>query len=1019
MSQNDSSHGLMDFLRVLNTSGIDVDVSGDALQDSLRMVTPSRPSSSSSAFLTPSNTHTFTISHINIRSMRANFMQLVTVFQTYNYWPDLIVLSETWLFTSEVDLFSIPGYCSLANSNDSYRSGGIIVFYKENIKVQQLKVSFHTSDVLKILVTVSPSVILTVYCVYRRHASSISDFNKEIISNFRSSKCNNLLFIGDININLLDDNNADTLEYDQIMNANGLKCFIKEPTRITPRSSTCLDHIFFRTLNLKTEAEIYDLQITDHCMVSLKICAKSTKTNHSRAPIRKDLDESKFLEIVNQANFAQIFREPDVNQAYSLYIDCLQSALSAAMTPKKPSKNKVIGKPWQSAQLRGLIKEKYALIKKKARLDLRDNEKARLSVLSKTIKRQINTELKQYYEKLFLETSGDSKKQWSIINGLLNKKSQNKPIELLIDGNCISNPEHVADQLNKHYHNAPLLLKQRMQPPPADHPLHAAFLSARVPNSFFIDPVTEPEVFNCIMGLKNTKSTGSDEIKVHCLKLVASAVSGPLAHIINLSFSSGLFPDRLKVAHVVPILKKKLPAELPNSYRPISLLNSTAKIFEKLMISRLTNFLNQNSWLSEFQYGFQKGKSTEMALHRFSKIIFDGLNESKKSAAVLLDCSKAFDCVDHSMLLDVLERAGVRGVCLKWFESYLSNRTQHVRLNTAGLAGSASSDGNAAVSAVVSSPQTLHCSVPQGSNLGPLLFIIFINSLCNYKFHGSPVAFADDFCLVYAQDSWDEVSRCMNEDLVKVCFWFNSHGLSLNVSKTSIVNFKLKRDSTENIDVRCHDVTCDLGAPSCSCEPLQESKSAEYLGIIFDSNMKWTSHIARVNRIGRSFLRIFFHLRNVCPVSTLKILYHSLFESKLSYGISVWGGAYNSHIQPLFVTQKYIMRTMAREPRLNPSFPIFRKFSILPLRHLFIYKALPLFFQRCGQRNQPIRLTRQQPQYMVPRAHKEIFQKCFSFLAPRLANSVPIEIVEFANRPCFKAKIKLWLLSGFDVRSFF
>lgn len=580
-----------------------------------------------------------------------------------------------------------------------------------------------------------------------------------------------------------------------------------------------------------------------------------------------------------------------------------------------------------------------------------------------------------------------------------------------INGLEIADQAEVADNLNSFFVNHPLDLKTKLVRPSRSHPLIKQFSSPRVLQSMFLFPTSTTEVKKCIMNLKPKKSSGEDGITSAYLKKIAGYISPYLAHVVNLSFGSGIFPSALKDALVVPLFKKGDPKSA-DSYRPISLLKVPGKVVEKLMATRLLAFLKKNSWLSPRQYGFQSGKSTDEALNDFSNFVYSGINSGKKVAALLLDVSRAFDSVEFEELLTVLSRAGVRGTALDWFGSYLHGRGQKVRLP----GESNPAHPSAAPDCLVSNRLPITCSVPQGSNLGPILFIIYMNELCNHAFKGRVVAFADDTAILYLADTWEEVEMCATLDLQKLYAWFSFKGLTINISKTGFLPFHLAKDrEVEKIRIICHGADCVPNTCSVSCPEITKLASAKYLGIWFDSNLKWHSHLKYINSSGRAFLRQMFFLRNVCPQNVLILLYRSLFESRISYGISIWGGTYATHLQPLIVTQKFILRTIARKPRLHPSWPLFSEFSLFPVRHLFIFKTLKLYFKSSG--NLPIRYPiatslRRRERFEVPFANVEAFKKSASYLVPKLLNALPFFDPEM-SRSAFHSKLKVWL-SGME-----
>ena len=319
----------------------------------------------------------------------------------------------------------------------------------------------------------------------------------------------------------------------------------------------------------------------------------------------------------------------------------------------------------------------------------------------------------KYYNKFFTEYNDNSRKQWQMINGLLNRKKKRVNIRKLIDhdGNIANTPTAIAENFNEYFANIATNLKIRNEIK-QDYDSFKHFLGKPVLNSIYINPVEPTEVYDVIEKFKN-KSTLDTRISALKIANTSYNFTCTIAKIINTSFQEGVFPTQLKSARVIPVFKEGSKCDVEN-YRPISLLSSFSKIYEKLMYNRIIAFLELNNSLHENQYGFRSGRSCEHALLTAQKTLLDSLSNHQVSLLLLIDFSKAFDMVDHNILLKKLQNYGIRGIALTWLKSYLENRTQFVTI-----------DG------INSSTKTIEYGVPQGSILGPLLFIIYINDLPN------------------------------------------------------------------------------------------------------------------------------------------------------------------------------------------------------------------------------------------------------------------------------------------------
>ena len=332
-----------------------------------------------------------------------------------------------------------------------------------------------------------------------------------------------------------------------------------------------------------------------------------------------------------------------------------------------------------------------------------------------------------------------------------------------------------------------------------------------------------------------------------------------LTHICNLSLSEGIFPDELKLANVIPIFKSG-DHETFNNYRPVSTLCTISKVFEKIMYSRLLNYLDHYKILFSYQFGFRKSHSTYMAFMVLIDKLTRALDEGKFVVGILLDFSKAFDTVDHDILLTKLSHYGIRGVPLLWFQSYLSNRQQFVAYN-----------------GVSSSVKTVKCGVPQGSILGPLLFLIYINDLVNVCSHCLPILFADDTNLFVSGVDMSHISEIVSKELAELSQWLKVNKLSLNLKKTQYMIFSRRKSKDETINIKIDD------------QSISETKSSKFLGVYIDNSLNWKTHISYIaGKISRG-IGIILKSRKYLTEDSLLTLYYCFIYPFLIYCNHIWG----------------------------------------------------------------------------------------------------------------------------------
>ena len=392
------------------------------------------------------------------------------------------------------------------------------------------------------------------------------------------------------------------------------------------------------------------------------------------------------------------------------------------------------------------------------------------------------------------------------------------------------------------------------------------YLKRRNANSIFFKPIVSVEIQDIISGLDNSKSSGPYSVPVKLLKVLNPQISELLAQIFNesLSVHVGIFPDKLKYAKVIPIHKKESPTD-PSNYRPISLLSVFSKIFEKLINRRLYDFLDKLNIFYPLQFGFREKHSTNHALISITDANRNTIDNQKYGCGVLIDLKKAFDTVNHSILLRKLEHYGIRGVALDWFTSYLSGRKQYVSVN-----------GH------ISGYCEITCGVPQGSVLGPLLFLIHINT--NIYFEAS-----DLFTL----------QKVLNRELRHVKKWLDANKSSLNIDKTNFVVFHSPaRKLTEPIVLK-------FGRKKIS-----RTDHVRFLGVLLDEPLGWKPHLVELSRKLSRSVGIFYKLRHYVPADTLKTVYYAPFYPFLTYGITVWGAIYDKFLSPVRIAQKKVVRAM-------------------------------------------------------------------------------------------------------------
>ena len=579
----------------------------------------------------------------------------------------------------------------------------------------------------------------------------------------------------------------------------------------------------------------------------------------------------------------------------------------------KPKQIKFRLKPWITPDLQKLIKIRDKLFARKKR----QPNNAHLRQVYNTARNRVTRELKRskidYHRKHFESVSSNIKSTWEAIRKIVNiKKSTHFSISHLnINGKITEAPNEIASKINNYFVNVGPQTEKGVPKVPNTTP--RKFLKNRNQINFIIAHISEEEILKIISSLPS-KSTGPASIPLKLLKVVADIIVVPLSIIINLSFKNGVFPELWKVAKVIPLHKGGSTDEL-NNFRPISLLSIFDKIIEKLMHTRLYAFLDDHQILCKNQFGFKKKSNCAHSLIEITERIKQSIDEGKFGCGIFIDLKKAFDTVNHDILLLKLEHYGIRGASLGWFRSYLSNRKQYVFYN-----------------GVSSDVLTVTCGVPQGSVLGPLLFLLYINDLPYISDKLQFFLFADDTNIYYDSPDLKTLEKTVNNELKKLCLWLNVNRLALNVAKTNFVIFR----ANKKLD---HNVTLLMNKKA-----IEQKDHVKYLGVLVDEKLKWNFHIPHVaKKIGRG-IGILVRLRQYLNHDMLRNIYSCLIYSHLCYGIQVWGSAGNTDLNRLVVLQKKAIRILSGkqyfqvygEPGSLPSTePLFKNLGLLKLNDIF------------------------------------------------------------------------------------
>ena len=598
------------------------------------------------------------------------------------------------------------------------------------------------------------------------------------------------------------------------------------------------------------------------------------------------------------------------NQKFNKFSDKIDSILDQVAPIKKVkiSTKKRFIEPWMTRSLALSSEKKLKLYKKTLSATCTEDEiKVYKSYrnMYNALKRKLRSE---YYRVKCTEFWQNTRKLWSLINNMIKKVKNRGSIipYLTVNGLRQYNPIKIANCFGDFCASLGHNLASKIIP--GTTPL-VTYLETipRTVNSMIVRPTTVPEIDTLIKQLPNKTSYGHDKISNVMIKALRTNITYPLCHIFNASLSEGTFLDRMKMAEVIPLYKGK-EMDLMINYRPISLLITLSKLLEKIMYTRLYRYLETQKLLYPSQYGFRTKRSCEQAIMELVGNILQSKNQNEHCASIFLDLSKAFDTLDHTILLQKLERYGIRGIALEWFWNYLKDRSLVAKITTGPNL------------TVKSESYNITYSAAQGSCLGPLLFIIFMNDIHLLPVYSSIILFADDTTIFNSHKSTKFLKYTLEHDLKLMIDWFKANALSLNMDKTVGIKFW---DSSNSFILKVDDM------------PINMTNCAKFLGLYIDKNLTWHTHLSHLIEklhTNRWMLSLGKHsLNQIC----LKNIYHSHIQLHISYGLSVWGSMITQQkINEIFNIQKQCVQIIAGLRKTDNTSYLFSELRILKIKDL-------------------------------------------------------------------------------------
>lgn len=946
----------------------------------------------------------FCIMNYNIRGITKHFDEFCVLLSNMSFKPEMIVLTETQM-TSIVP-FTLPNYNTYSFTNKHTSHDSVMILLKNNLlnqTVTPLNSMVYSNSLLVCFDYQGRS--FRAIATYRSPSLNINNFLADLNNETSTTQTSDInLFLGDININTLGES-ALTQEYISLLSLNGYTSCITVPTR--PESQTCLDHIYMKMKeNFSFSSAVLDYFSSDHkpCFLTLDIAQSSCNSDDSITKAKISIDYKILKEKIDSDTWNDLYIESDPTTALDIFYDKINQQITASSKPiPKPHRKLKILKPWitkgtiisirnRDKLYKGLMRHKSYCQKHRVPVsyELQENFVKYRNWLNKILKNQ----KEDYYRDKF-ENSHNMKQKWDLMKEITDFKILNKNTKvdyITMNGSQVTSSKAMADNFNKFFINiTDGIVGTLPKSQTSSNSVHFQRPKPEVLQTFA--PVQEDEIIKNIKSLKNNTANGPDGISAKLLKLCTTSLSKPLVHIFNLIILTCRIPDKLKTAVVTPIFKagKK---DIMDNYRPISLISHVAKLLELCLKSRIFAFLHRTNFLSDNQFGFRPHKGTEDAIYKLLSCLTNNMDSKLKSIVIFLDLRKAFDLVNHDQLIRKIEECGISGSALSLVTDYLSNRIQFTKINS-----------------VLSESGYLKAGVPQGTILGPLFFLIYINSLCCLDLPASILSYADDTCLIIGGNTWADAHAVAEQCMEKVINHLNCDLLSLNYNKTNYICFFNSKKSAPNdcFSIKYHQ--CN-NSTNCDCSKMVRVQSAKYLGLIIDERLRFTEHINKLSKKIKQCSYIFYRTRNIVSTEFLKMMYFGIIHSSITYAAFAWGGTYDSHLHPVEISQKLILKIMYRKSRLYPTEQLYVETKMLNISQIINIQIAKFFIKRQDllHKQVPPHNTRTPNVFTIPHKSSKLYLLQAPYRGPVLLNSIPKHLLDLPFTAKRKNELKTWVM---------
>lgn len=959
------------------------------------------------------------IVHLNVSSIRKNWSLVRNILDDETQASiDIIVLTEISIYKHENILYKINDFNNLFFNRIDQKGGGICVFIRDDIVVKEKFVGKNENsghECVHIEIELRDKII-DIIAVYRPPEFNSKTFVDELVLLLQNiNQTHEIIIIGDINIDLLQQGNVQVINYQNVLAEHGLGRCIYGVTREVMRNGmyvkSCIDHIFVRT-SKKVISTIIHTHISDHYMVALTLYKKEETiedknkvgNNYNKHKCIK-YDENTIKNILKDTNWEDKIDTQNMSNTTTetLYIAFTREFTKIYTSNKKEVINKNrkrLDKGWITGEIRSEIKKRDLAFKKwkgtPSNVQYRNEYKSSRNRVNQNIRKRKNEYALSEIEKV----KGCLKKTWHKVNEIIGRSNKKNPDEMIIKS--FGKQYSIADILKRFA----MEFTQGVRNIVHDCKIQLCNKDDESINcSMFIPEAKCKDIQNIIKKMSCNKSPGIDNVRMIDIRNSNETILKIITKLINLSLKEGIIPKEMKISIIKPIYKQGQRNEFSN-YRPIAILSNLEKILERYISIHVKKFLTSQNIINEHQYGFQRGRSTSTLLENFTNFINSKLNNNKVIIALFIDYSKAFDTINHNILIEILENTGIRGKILNWFKNYLEDRCMKIKINNE-----------------LSSSTEVKYGVPQGSILGPTLYTLYVNSIFKCIGNCEVYMFADDTAMLSVHTNVERAQFNMQKDYNNLLKWSHDKGLRINEKKTKLLCITTSKRNVKCVKILSHTYNClhnrNYDTGTCNCPAIEEVKVIKYLGMWIDNRFTWNSHIDNLCKSLRGCLSQFYRLQYCVSIDVLRNVYYALVQSVIRYGLQCYGISAATHLKKIEILNKKIVKIIAKKQvgldhNEIEQDEIYKLTNILPINKLYIYTMIVENYNKIEYKNIPdnvhnLRLIK----LRIPMAFNKYGEKQLKVIIPKLFNLIPTELRKIEQIGKLKYELRKWLL-GID-----